>query len=119
MSEEQNNLQVARSIGELTGVITEMSKAVTAQLGDIRADIRRLESSQVERVDRLERNINQRVDGLEVAVNKHIDLLGRRVDNLEAEDKRLIDKTARLSAMGGGAGGMLAAGLIELLKHIR
>ena len=60
----------------------------------------------------------QRIDNLETSVGKRIDGLGTRVSNLEAEDKRLIEKTAKLSALGGGVGGALAAAAVELIKRI-
>ncbi|PAS94122.1 MAG: hypothetical protein BSR46_17470 [Candidatus Dactylopiibacterium carminicum] len=51
-------------------------------------------------------------------VNKRIDILGSRVTNLEAEDKKLIEKTAKLGALGGGVGGALAAAAVELIKRM-
>ena len=88
-----------------------MQQGVFARIDDIKSDIRRLEESQ-----------SQRMTQLEDRVGKRIDVLDTRVTALEVEDKRLIDRTSRLSAvsggLGGSVGGALAAGLVELLKRI-
>ena len=63
-------------------------------------------------------SLGQRIENLEESVGKRIDGLGTRVTNLEAEDKRLIEKTAKLSALGGGVGGALAAAAVELIKRM-
>lgn len=110
--------QIMHSLGQLTGAVTALQTGLTARIEDIRHDIRRIESTQSERLDRVENNLSGQIDQLREDVNKRIDGLGTRVTNLEAEDKRLIEKVAKLSALGGGIGGALAAGLVELIKHI-
>ncbi|WP_416242774.1 hypothetical protein ACLSSQ_11735 [Azospira sp. APE16] len=117
-SERRDNSQLMHSIGQLTGAVQGMERGLTARIEDIRDDIRRLENAQNERMDRIEHSLGQRIDSLETSVSKRIDGLGARVTNLEAEDKRLIDKTAKLSAMGGGIGGALAAAAVEIIKRI-
>ncbi len=124
-----DNAQIMHSIGQLTGAVHAMHQGLTARIEDIKSDIRRLEGSQSERMDRIEdglgtridnmeTSVGKRIDSLETSVGKRIDGLGTRVSNLEAEDKRLIEKTAKLSALGGGVGGALAAAAVELIKRM-
>lgn len=122
MAQEENdrrdNSQIMHSIGQLTGAVQAMHQGLTARIEDIKSDIRRMELAQSERMDRIEDSLGQRIDNLEASVGKRIDSLGTRVSNLEAEDKRLIEKTAKLSALGGGVGGALAAAAVELIKRM-
>ncbi|MRD73318.1 hypothetical protein HCX48_00360 [Rhodocyclus tenuis] len=113
-----DNAQIMHSIGQLTGAVQAMHTGLTARIEDIKADIRRLEDAQGQRMDRIETSLGARIDNLENSVGKRIDGLGTRVSALEAEDKRLIEKTAKLSAVGGGVGGALAAAAVELLKRM-
>jgi len=131
-----DNAQIMHSIGQLTGAVQAMNQGLTARIDDIRQDIRRLDKANNERMDRIETSlgrqiesqgtaINGRIDGvaesvksLDASVGKRIDGLGTRVTSLENEDKRIIEKVAKLSALGGGIGGALAAGIVEILKHL-
>lgn len=110
--------QLQHSIGMLTGAVNAMHTGLTARIEDIRKDIHRIETSQTERMNRMESNFNLRLTEVETNVGKRIDGMGARVTALEAEDKKLIDKTARLGAFGGGIGGALSAVAIELLKRM-
>lgn len=110
--------QIMHSIGQLTGAVNALQQGLTARIEDIRTDIRRIEDAQNERMDRVETNLTSQIGQVREDVNKRIDGLGTRVTNLEAEDKRLIEKTAKLSALGGGVGGALAAAAVELIKRI-
>ncbi len=131
-----DNAQIMHSIGQLTGAVQGMQQGLTARIDDIRQDIRRLDQANNDRMDRIETSlgqkiaeqgdaINRRIDdvagqvkSLEVNVGKRIDGLGSRVTSLETEDKRIIEKVARMSAMGGGIGGALVAAAVELIKRI-
>ena len=117
-STNTDNAQVMHSLGQLTGAVNAMHQGLTARIEDIKADIRRMEAASADRMDRIEDTLDQRIGSLENSVGKRIDGLGVRVTNLEAEDKRLIEKTAKLSALGGGVGGALAAVAVELIKRI-
>jgi len=110
--------QIMHSLGQLTGAVSALQQGLTARIEDIRGDIRRIETTQSARLDRVEENLTGQIDQLREDVNKRIDGLGSRVSDLEAEDKRLIEKIAGLSALGGGIGGALAAGAVELLKRM-
>lgn len=109
MSEQNNNdmTQVAQAIGQLSGELRVMHQSLTAAIEVIRDDLRRIEHSSNDRMDRMENNLNKRIDGM-----------GTRVTALEAEDKRLIEKVAGLSALGGTVGGALAAAAVELIKRM-
>ncbi|MDR2219325.1 MAG: hypothetical protein LBE24_01955 [Methylobacillus sp.] len=91
--------EIVSALGQLSGEVRMMHHGLTARIEDIKADIRRMEAAQSDRMDRIEAT------------------LGRRIDNLEAEDKRLIEKTAKLSAINGGVSGAIVAAAVELLKR--
>lgn len=127
--ERRTDAQVAEKLGELNGSVKAMHETLVARIDDIRQesnrrmddireDIRRLQESQNKRMDRIEQSVTEQVGQLREDMNKRIDGLGTRVTNLEAEDKRLIEKTAKLSAVGGGVGGALAAAAVELIKRL-
>ena len=116
--------QLNNSIGKLTGAVETMHGALTARIADIRSDIARMETAHAHRMDRIETNVSEQIREVEAnlgkrieGLDKRIDGLGTRVTALEAEDKKLIEKTAKLSAVGGGVGGALAAVLVELIKR--
>jgi hypothetical protein len=109
--------QVMHSIGKLTGAVQAMHDGTTARIEDIRNDIRRLELATQGQLQQVETRLSKQIADQGAELNKRVDGLGSRVSNLEAEDKRLIEKTAKLGALGGGVGGALAAGAVELIKH--
>lgn len=112
--DRRDNSQVMHSIGELTGAVREMNAGLTRRINDIREDIQKLDRATNERMNRLEAGLNRRIDD----VSSGLKSLGTRVTNLEAEDKRIIKDVARMSAMGGGVGGALVTGVVELLKRL-
>ncbi len=133
MSDEEkngvSNAQIMHSIGQLTGTVQAMHQGMTARLEDMRADIRRIDLASNDRMNRIEDNLakqiagqgvvmNTRIDGLEKTVGDRLIGLSTRVTSLETEDKKIIEKVARLSAIGGGIGGSLAAAIVEIIKHI-
>lgn len=116
--DRRDNSQIMHSIGQLTGAVHAMHTGLTARIEDIKGDIRRLEQAQGERMTRIEESLSSQITQVREDVNKRIDGLGTRVTNLEAEDKKLIEKTAKLGALGGGIGGALAAAAVEIIKRI-
>lgn len=120
--------QLMHSMGQLTGSVQAMHQGVVQRIEDIRQDMRRMEEAQGDRMDRIEDALTKRIDNVETKVssqlagikadmNKHVDGLTTRVENLEAEDKKLIEKTAKIGALSGGLGSAAMAGLIEILKR--
>ncbi len=132
MAENNNdvsNAQIMHSIGQLTGTVQAMHQGMTARLEDMRHDIRRIEQTSKDQMNRVEDNLakriskqgeemNNRLEGLKKSVGEQITGLGTRVTALENEDKKIIEKVAKLSAVGGGVGGALAAAVVEFVKHI-
>lgn len=110
--------QIMHSLGQLTGAVSALNQGLTARIEDIRGDIRRIETTQSARLDRVETNLTGQIDQLREDVNTRIDGLGTRVKSLEDEDKRLIEKTAGLSAISGAIGGALTAAAVELIKRM-
>jgi uncharacterized protein YlxW (UPF0749 family) len=100
-----SNARIMESIGKLTGTVETMSMGLNLRIQDIRQDIRRLEESQ-----------NERMTQMEAGFNKRIDSVSTRVTALENEDKKMIEKIAKISVMGGGVSGALAAAAVILLK---
>lgn len=107
MPDNNSNSDVLRGLGRLEGAVEALAKGLTQNMQEIRADIRRLEDSSNARMDRIEAGINRRMDSIET-----------RVTNLEDEDKKLIEKTAKVSGVGGAIGGALATAAVELIKRI-
>lgn len=116
--DRRDNSQIMHSIGQLTGAVQAMHTGLTARIEDIKGDIRRLEQAQGERMTRIEDNLTGQINQVRDDFNTRIDGLGSRVSNLEIEDKKLIEKTAKLGAIGGGVGGALAAAAVEIIKRI-
>lgn len=105
MTDQDKNL--ANSIGQLSGELRVMHQATMDAIKVIREDVRRMEDSTRENMQHLETRINDKIDGI-----------GTRVLSLENEDKKIIEKVAGLSAIGGGVGGALVSGILELIKRI-
>lgn len=98
---------IAHSIGKLSGELSVMHKSITDSISVLRADMHRMQTENRENMENLEER-----------VNKKIDSVGNRVKSLEDEDKKLIEKVAKLSVWGGGVSGALAAGIVELIKRL-
>lgn len=101
--------------------MSELDKETLLLLGElhggmkaIQDSLRRLETAQ----DRAEANVTQQIGQLREDLNKRIDGIGTRVATLEQGEKALIEKTSRLSALGGGIGGILATAAVELMKRM-
>ncbi|MCK9636001.1 MAG: hypothetical protein M0R41_06960 [Methylobacter tundripaludum] len=114
----ENNGDIMHSLGQLTGAVQTMHQGLTARIEDIKEDIRRLDNASNARMDRIEESLIRQIAEQNDATNKRIDGLGSRVFSLENEDKRLIEKIAKFSAVGGGAGGALVAAAVELIKRL-
>lgn len=133
MSDNKNtgdvsNAQIMHSIGQLTGTVQAMHEGMTARLKDMREDIRRIEQTTKDQMNRVEDNLshqitvqgqvlNKRIDDLDASVSEKVKGLSTRVTNLEAEDKKIIENVAKMSALGGGVGGALVTAAVELIKH--
>ncbi len=109
---------IMHGLGQLSGKVEAMHQAATTRMEDIRADIKRLELATNDRINRVETNLSQQLRDQGEQLGKRVDGLGSRVSSLEAEDKRLIEKVAKVSAVGGSISGGLIAGAIELVKHL-
>ncbi|MDO8939412.1 MAG: hypothetical protein Q7U98_09640 [Methylicorpusculum sp.] len=102
-----NDTAVAQALGQLTGELRVMHQSLTASIGVIRSDLRRIEDASNERMTQMEDRLTSRIDSM-----------GGRITDLETEDKRLIEKVAKLSTLTGGVGGALAAAAVELIKRM-
>lgn len=102
----ETDKSISASIGELTGEIRVMHQSTMDAIRVIREDLRRMEDSTRENMQHLENRIDSKIDKI-----------GDRVSDLEAEDKKTIEKIAKHSAVGG-IGGALVAGIIELINRI-
>jgi phage host-nuclease inhibitor protein Gam len=109
---------ILHALGELRGEMRVANQVNSQRFADLRADIARLEGSINDRISRVEESFQQQLRDHGEQLGKRMDGLGNRVTNLEAEDKRLIEKVAKVSALGGSLSGGLIAGAIELLKHV-
>ena len=104
---DNNMHDIKMMLGQLSGEQRVMHKSVLDSINVVREDLRRSEDA-----------TKQGMLHLETRLNAKIDDIGTRVKDLEAEDKKQIEKTAKLSAWGGGIGGALAAGIVELIQRM-
>lgn len=109
---------IMRSIGQLTGCVETMHQSLTARIGDIKEDIRRLDGASNDRMNRMEVSLVSRIAEQGEAINKRIDGVDARVSGLEQEDKGIIREIAKFSALGGGASAALVTAAIELMKKL-
>jgi hypothetical protein len=98
---------ISNALGQLGGEFRVMHQSLASNLTVIRDEIHRLEDRS-----------NQRLEQLESRLNIRLDNMGGRITALENEDKLMIEKVAKLSALGGGVGGALAAAAVEILKRM-
>jgi len=113
--------QILQAIGRVSGqmeMLIGQHREQARSIEGIRAEIRDQETRFRETVAQTEQRLSEKIDASLEPVNKRIDGLANRVGELEKEDKRLIEKVAKVSAVGGTISGGLIAGAIELIKHI-
>ncbi len=112
-----DNAQIMHLLGQLTGEVRTMHQGLTARIEDIKVEIHRLDRASNDRMDRMEDSLVRQIAEQGRDLNERMDGIGKRVEALEAEDKKMIEKVAKLGALGGGVGGALAAGVVEILKR--
>ena len=113
--------QILQAIGRVSGqmeMLIGQHREQARSIESIRAEIRAQETRFRDTVVQTEQRLSEKIDPSLEPVNKRIDGLTTRVSSLEQEDKRLIEKVARVSAVGGSISGGLIAGAIELVKHL-
>lgn len=113
--------QILQAIGRVSGqmeMLIGQHREQARSIESIRAEIRAQETRFRDTVVQTEQRLSEKIDASLEPVNKRIDGLTTRVSSLEQEDKRLIEKVARVSAVGGSISGGLIAGAIELVKHL-
>lgn len=113
--------QILQAIGRLSGqmeMIVGLHREQTRSIDAIRAEIREQETRFRATIGETEQRLSEKIDASLEPVNKRIDGLSGRVTALEQEDKRLIEKVAKVSAVGGSISGGLIAGAVELIKHL-
>ena len=113
--------QILQAIGRVSGqmeMLIGQHREQARSIEGIRAEIRDQETRFRETVAQTEQRLSEKIDASLEPVNKRIDGLANRVGELEKEDKRLIEKVAKVSAVGGTISGGLIAGAIEVVKHL-
>lgn len=113
--------QILQAIGRVSGqmeMLIGQHREQARSIESIRAEIRDQEARFRETVAQTEQRLSEKIDASLEPVNKRIDGLSTRVTALEQEDKRLIEKVAKVSAVGGTISGGLIAGMVELAKHL-
>ncbi|PPC91872.1 MAG: hypothetical protein CTY34_02020 [Methylobacter sp.] len=107
MSESNDMGKILEAVGELRGELKVIHQSIAESMRIIREDLRAYKSES-----------NQRIESLEDRVNSRFDKVDDRLKGLEDEDKKTIEKVARLGVVGGGAAGAMVTGLIEVLKRM-
>lgn len=113
--------QILQAIGRVSGqmeMLIGQHREQARSIEGIRAEIREQESRFRDTVAQTEQRLSEKIDASLEPVNKRIDSLSTRVGELEKEDKRLIEKVAKVSAVGGSISGAMIAGAIELIRHV-
>lgn len=113
--------QILQAIGKVSGqmeMLIGQHREQARSIEGIRAEIREQETRFRQALQQTEQRVGERIDAAIEPINKRIDGLTTRVSSLEQEDKRLIEKVAKVSAVGGSISGGIIAGAIELLKHV-
>lgn len=91
---------------EMMGFMKASFQAQTMRLSELRQDISNMRQEH-----------SQGMQQLEERLGKSIEKVSQRVDSQDEELKALAVQTAKMSAMGGGAGGLLVAAAVELIKR--
>lgn len=113
--------QILQALGRVSGqmeMLIGQHREQARSIEGIRAEIRDQETRFRDTVAQTEQRLSEKIDASLEPVNKRIDGLTSRVTSLEQEDKRLIEKVAKVSAVGGSISGGLIAGMVELAKHL-
>lgn len=118
MADSADTTKIMHQLGLLTGSLEAMHQNITAQVAEIKSDIRRMDSESKAQLNRLEDGLLKQIADNREAVDRRIDGVDVRISDLEKEDKGLIREIAKYSAIGGSASGALIAGAIELMKRV-
>lgn len=125
MENNNNNAQLMHEIGKVVGKLDTLGDAVNDNLANlrqdiqhVRADMNRIHAEHSAGLQQLREEIVRMIAQSEKRMESRLDDTNRRVDRLEAEDKRLIAKLAGLTAAGGGIGSILTLAGTELIKRI-
>jgi DNA anti-recombination protein RmuC len=113
--------QILQALGRVSGqmeMLIGQHREQARSIENIRAEIRDQDSRFREAMQQTEQRLSDKIDASLEPVNQRVDGLSKRVTELEHEDKRLIEKVAKVSAVGGSISGGLIAGAIELVKHL-
>ena len=118
---QTDSAQILQAIGRVSGqmeMLIGQHREQARSLEAVRTEIREQEARFREAVSQTEQRLSEKIDASVEPINKRIDSLSTRVSDLEKEDKRLIEKVAKVSAVGGTISGGLIAGMVELVKHL-
>ncbi len=125
MEHDNSNAQLMHEIGKIAGKLDTLGDAVNDNLANLRQDIRhvrddmnRIHAEHSAGLQQLREEIVRMIAQSEKRMESRLDDTNRRVDRLEAEDKKLIAKLAGLTAAGGGVGSALTLVATEILKRI-
>lgn len=109
---------IMHQLGVLTGSLEAMHQNITAQVTEIKTDIRRMDSENKAQLNRLEDGLLKQITDNREALDRRIDGVDVRLANLEKEDKGIIREIAKYSAIGGSASAALITAAVELLKKL-
>ena len=113
MSEEKDSntnvsaIRIMHELGQISGKLEVMDKNMTSRMDMMRDDMLRAYQEHAGAIADLRQEVKKMITESEMRTDKRLDELTERIEKLETEDKRLIEKVAGAATVGGGVGGTL------------
>lgn len=123
MAEDENNrdaitIRIMHELGQISGKLETMDKNMSSRMDMMRDDMLRAYQEHACAISDLRQEVKKMITESEMRTDKRLDELTERIEKLESEDKRLIEKVAGAATVGGGVGGTLVMAGMELIKRL-
>ena len=123
MAEENENknvitIRIMHELGQISGKLETMDKNMSSRMDMMRDDMLRAYQEHAGAIADLRQEVKKMITESEMRTDKRLDELTERIEKLESEDKRLIEKVAGAATVGGGVGGTLVMAGMELIKRL-
>lgn len=122
MEDKDNSMsgtaKIMHELGKISGKLETMDKAQANRMQTMREDMLRSHREHSEAIASLRIEVRQMIADAEARTDKRFEELADRVERLEAEDKRMLEKVAGIATAGGGIGSALVVAGMELFKRL-